>query len=101
LWEEHKWLVIGAAAALAVQAPLIAALIVQARRRQQTQAVLEQQQQELTHLGRVSLLGELSGAMAHQISNPLTAILTNAQAAKRFLQQKPADINELVRSATT
>jgi C4-dicarboxylate-specific signal transduction histidine kinase len=85
----------GAAAALALQAILITALIVQARRRRRAQAVLEQQQQELTHLGRVSLLGELSGAIAHEISNPLTAILSNAQAAKRFLQQKPADTGEV------
>jgi signal transduction histidine kinase len=95
LWEEHKWVVMGAAAALAVQALLIVALIVQARRRQRAQAAFEQQQQELAHLGRVSLLGELSGAIAHEISNPLTAILSNAQAAKRFLQQKPADTGEV------
>jgi signal transduction histidine kinase len=95
LWEEHKWVVIGAAAALAVQALLIAALIVQARRRRRAQAAFELQQQELAHLGRVSLLGELSGAIAHEISNPLTAILSNAQAAKRFLQQKPADTGEV------
>jgi signal transduction histidine kinase len=95
LWEEHKWLVLGAAAALAMQAILIAALIVQARRRQRAQLALEQRQQELAHLGRVSLLGELSGAIAHEISNPLTAILSNAQAAKRFLQQKPAATGEV------
>jgi signal transduction histidine kinase len=95
LWEEHKWVVIGAAAALAVQALLIAALIVQARRRRRAQVAFELQQQELAHLGRVSLLGELSGAIAHEISNPLTAILSNAQAAKRFLQQKPADTGEV------
>ncbi len=95
LWEEHKWPVMGAAVALAVQALLIVALIVQARRRRRAQAALELQQQELAHLGRVSLLGELSGAIAHEISNPLTAILSNAQAAKLFLQQKPADTGEV------
>jgi C4-dicarboxylate-specific signal transduction histidine kinase len=46
-------------------------------------------------LSRVSLLGELSGAIAHEISNPLTAILSNAQAARRFLQQQPADTGEV------
>ncbi len=91
LWDEHKWVVTGAAAALALQAFLIAALIVQARRRRRAQAALELQRRELAHLGRVSLLGELSGAIAHEISNPLTAILSNAQAGKRFLRREPSD----------
>ncbi len=95
LWEEYKWLVMGAAAVLIVQSILIAALIVQARRRQRSQLVLEQQQEELTHLGRVATLGELSGAIGHEINNPLTAILSNAQAGKRFLLQKPADTDEI------
>jgi C4-dicarboxylate-specific signal transduction histidine kinase len=77
------------------EAFLIAALIVQARRRRWAHAALQQQQQELAHLGRVSLLGELSGAIAHEISNPLTAILSNAQAATRFLHQTPADTGEV------
>ncbi len=94
LWEEHKWAVMGAVAALALQAILIAALIVQARRRQRAQAVLELQQQELAHLGRVSLLGELSGAIGHEINNPLTAILSNAQAGKRFLERDPPDTGQ-------
>lgn len=85
----------GAAAVLIVQSILIAALIVQARRRQRSQLVLEQQQEELTHLGRVATLGELSGAIGHEINNPLTAILSNAQAGKRFLLQKPADTDEI------
>jgi hypothetical protein len=41
LWEEHKWLVMGAVVVLAVQAFLIAALIVQSRRRQRAQTALE------------------------------------------------------------
>ncbi len=95
LWEEHKSLVIGAAAALTVQALLIAALIIQARLRQRTQTVLEQQQQELAHLGRVSLLGELSGAIAHEINSPLGAILANAESGMDLLLQKPANTDEV------
>jgi signal transduction histidine kinase len=95
LWEEHKWLAVGAAAALTVQALLIAALIIQARLRQRTQTVLEQQQQELAHLGRVSLLGELSGAIAHEINNPLGTILANAEAGMDLLVQKPANTDEV------
>ncbi|MCI0611619.1 MASE1 domain-containing protein [bacterium] len=47
----------------------------------------ETQRQELMHLTRVSILGQLSGALAHELNQPLAAILSNAQAAQRFLKQ--------------
>ena len=40
---------------------------------------------EVAHLTRVAILGELSGALAHELNQPLTAILSNAQAAQRLL----------------
>ncbi len=43
------------------------------------------QREQLAHLSRVSTLGELSGALAHELNQPLTAILINAQAARRVL----------------
>ncbi|SEC98262.1 PAS domain S-box-containing protein [Rhizobiales bacterium GAS191] len=51
--------------------------------------------QELTHLTRVATLGELSGAMAHELNQPLTAILSNADAAQLLLTVKNCDIAEL------
>lgn len=54
-----------------------------------------QKQKELTHLSRVAMLGELSGTLAHELNQPLTAILSNAQAAQRFLRQPRPDLNEL------
>lgn len=53
------------------------------------------QRQEVTHLVRVSTLGELSGAIAHEINQPLTAILSNAQAALHLLRQASPDLNEV------
>ena len=55
----------------------------------------EQQRQLLTHLTRVATLGELSGALAHELSQPLTSILSNAQAAHRFLSRDPVDLGEV------
>src|SRR5204863_7474261 len=43
------------------------------------------------HLSRVATLGELSGGIAHELNQPLTAILSNAQAARQFLRNKNAD----------
>jgi C4-dicarboxylate-specific signal transduction histidine kinase len=41
------------------------------------------------------MLGELSGSLAHELNQPLTAILSNAQAAQRFLANKTADVEEV------
>jgi PAS domain S-box-containing protein len=53
------------------------------------------QRQEVAHLMRVSVLGQLSGAIAHEINQPLTAILSNAQAALNLLAQKSPDLVEV------
>ena len=52
----------------------------------------EQQRRELAHLMRVSQVGELSGGLAHEITQPLTAILANAQAARLMLESSPVDL---------
>ena len=56
---------------------------------------LKKLQQKLTHLTRVALLGELSGALAHELQQPLTAILCNAQAAQLMTARVPLDMEEL------
>jgi len=58
-------------------------------------AELNKLQQKLKHLTRVALLGELSGALAHELQQPLTAILCNAQAAQLMLAREPLDLEEL------
>ncbi len=51
------------------------------------EADAELQRRELAHLTRVSMLGELSGTIAHELHQPLTAILSNAQAVQNMLAQ--------------
>lgn len=63
--------------------------------RHQAQMEVEEQRRELSHLARVSVLGELSGALAHELNQPLAAILANAEAARRLLQRRPADLEEI------
>lgn len=51
--------------------------------------------QELAHFTRVSTMGELTASLAHELNQPLTGILTNAQAARRFLDAPRPDLEEL------
>lgn len=64
-------------------------------RRKRAEQEVQKQRSELAHLSRVTLLGELSGSLAHELNQPLTAILANAQAAQRFLDRTPIDIAEV------
>ena len=63
--------------------------------RRQAELQVEQQRSELAHLSRVTMLGTLSGALAHELNQPLMAILSNAQAAQRFLARDSANLNEV------
>jgi signal transduction histidine kinase len=51
--------------------------------------------QELTHIGRVSAMGELTASLAHELNQPLTAILNNAQVAQEYLESDAPNLREL------
>ena len=64
-------------------------------RRKEMEMELQLQRNEVAHLMRVASLGELSSTLAHELSQPLTAILSNAQAARRYLAQGKSDPAEM------
>src|SRR5580692_7114489 len=94
-WEQYRWPIALIAAVLAAQTFLIVYVLIQSRRRRVAEAEAAEQRHEVAHLMRVSVLGELSGAIAHEINQPLTAILSNAQAALHLLAQKSPDLEEV------
>jgi len=51
--------------------------------------------QEIAHVGRVTVVGQLASALAHEINQPLGAILRNAEAASLFLRQPQPDLDEI------
>jgi C4-dicarboxylate-specific signal transduction histidine kinase len=73
----------------------IAGYVVDERQDKRAASELLTLQQKLTHVTRVALLGELSGALAHELQQPLTAILANAQAAQILANRVPVDNAEL------
>ena len=59
------------------------------------EAEAHQQREKVTHLARVAILGQMSGALAHELNQPLTAILSNAQAAQQLLARGRIDSEDL------
>lgn len=63
------------------------------RKRAETEA--QHARQELAHFNRVSTMGELTASLAHQLNQPLASILSNAEAAMRFLNARQPDMGQL------
>jgi len=55
----------------------------------------ERLRRDLTHVGRVTTMGEMAAALAHELNQPLTAILSNAHAGERYLAQGTPPLGEV------
>ncbi len=69
--------------------------VIDIARRKQAEAESLRQRQQITHMARVAMLGDLSGALAHELQQPLTSILCNAEAAQLMFAKAPFNIEEL------
>lgn len=95
LWQEY-WLQITLTLIVVIlQAATIVALVLQEQRRRRLQEELALERLELAYLSRTSQMGALSGALAHELNQPLTSILANAEAGRRLLDQEEMDLREL------
>ncbi len=68
-------------------------LDISARRRAEIE--LQHLHDQLAHASRVSMMGQLASAIAHEVAQPLTSILANTTAAKLFLERESPDLDEL------
>jgi C4-dicarboxylate-specific signal transduction histidine kinase len=79
-----------------LQVLLLLAVFVQWSRRRRAERMVDEQRRQLAHLARAGTLGTLSGALAHELNQPLGAILASAQAARRLLAREgPAALDEV------
>ena len=95
LWQQYRWHAAGLAALIGAQAALIVTLLVQRRRRREAETATKRLLSQLAHSDRVAGMGQLASSLAHELRQPLTAILANAQAAKRLLASPQPDVEEL------
>ncbi|MDD5675593.1 MAG: response regulator, partial [Chitinivibrionales bacterium] len=63
--------------------------------RKRVDVEIHKKREELSHVNRIVTMNELTASLAHEINQPLTAILSNAQAALRFLDAEEPDLGEI------
>jgi len=92
--DRHQWYTLTVEA---LQRPDGGAVITRANvsTRHEAQIEVEAQRQELAHLARVAVMGEMSGALAHELRQPLTSILANAATALRLVRRDPLEVTEI------
>jgi signal transduction histidine kinase len=94
-WQRYSWQIAFFAAVILIQAGLIAILLNEHRRRKWAEVQARQRMAELARVNRFSTAGELTASIAHEINQPLGAILTNAETAQAILKSQSPDIVEL------
>ncbi len=77
-WEQYRWQILATAAVLLLQAAMITGLLYEHRRRRNAEVEARQRMSELAQLNRHATAGELSASIAHELNQPLGAILNNA-----------------------
>ena len=96
-WESYRNAAIITAAIILVEAGLIAALLLERRRRRTAEVAVQKQRMELAHASRLAVAGELTASIAHEINQPLGAILASADAAEMILQARGERDEDLMR----
>jgi signal transduction histidine kinase len=91
-WEQYRLQILVICAALLLQSALIFSLIYERRRRHLAEVQARSSMAELTQLNRLATAGELSAAIAHEVKQPITAIVAMASAAVRWLSKDSPDI---------
>jgi signal transduction histidine kinase len=95
LWEQYRWHVIALLSIMLLEGALIAWLFFERFRRHRTEAELRGRLLEVTHLNRTAAAGALSASFAHELNQPLGAILSNADAAEVLIASDWPDLTQL------
>jgi signal transduction histidine kinase len=101
IWERYKSAIILTASVLTLQSLLIAGLVVERRRRRRAEIDSRRHLAAMAHLDRRAAMGELATSLAHELNQPLNAILQNAGVAQMLLASNPVpptlgDLSEII-----
>jgi signal transduction histidine kinase len=91
-WDQYKPHILAITTAILVQALLIAWLLHERQYRRRAERTARETFSELTQMNRMATAGELSAAIAHEVKQPITGMVTMANAALRWLSRENPDI---------
>jgi signal transduction histidine kinase len=95
VWETYRWQIASAIALILVETTLVVGLFYEHRRRRRAEVEAHHRIAELAHMNRRATMGELSASIAHELYQPLGAILRNTEAAEMILAAPTLDRKEL------
>jgi signal transduction histidine kinase len=95
LWGIVHWPLVASWFFMAIVVSMAYEMINEMLRAAQLSDELQQKRNELSHIARVSTMGQLASTLAHELNQPLGAILRNAEAAKLFLDESSPDLDEV------
>ena len=106
LWDRHRAWIIAGVSIFLLQTLLITGLVANLVKRHRAERSLRKAEEEARHhreqinlLSRVSLLGEMTASLAHELNQPLSAIITNANAGMRSIdrgKEDPGTLREIL-----
>jgi signal transduction histidine kinase len=93
-WDQYRWEIILIAAAFLLQSALIAGLAFEHLRRRNAEILARRSIGELANMNRVATAGKLSASIAHEMKQPLAAMVTNVGAGLRWLGAAEPNLEE-------
>ncbi|ANY85316.1 ATPase (plasmid) [Microvirga ossetica] len=95
MWETYRWQILTACTVISLQALLIVLLLLERQRRYLAEVQSRQRMVELAHMNRQATAGQLSASIAHELNQPLGAILNNAEAATLIIDSPSPNLQEV------
>jgi len=95
-WQQYRWQLSTAFAIVLLQAAMISWLVLERHRRRALEVESRSRLREVIHLERVAAVGAMSSSIAHELNQPLGAIMANAEAAEILLAAKPGDNRQVL-----
>jgi signal transduction histidine kinase len=95
LWDRYRWQIMLIASVILIQGALISRMLHEQRRRRGAEVEARQRMVELAHVNRYAAAGELTTSIAHELNQPLGAILTNAETAELMLRAASPNLPEI------
>ena len=88
VWDQYQWQIFLIGMALLLQAALIGVLLYENRRRRRAEASASKLQSDLAHMNRVATAGELTASIAHEIRQPLAAIVNERRRGSELAEEE-------------